>query len=168
MALREPSPTQPYKPTVLAEQEAAEFEKESCPDASAIAEVKIATALSQFGQQEIKRKLLKSQVRKYKEDVRLRREHASKAYRFVWFWSVALILILLLAGSSSSPEVKFWFVEFKPAFFKLSDGVLITLISGVTVNIVAVFAIVIRNLLPSNIEMEKKDDEEKGKEPLEK
>ncbi|EBW9463220.1 hypothetical protein CB413_25895, partial [Salmonella enterica subsp. enterica serovar Panama] len=50
---------------------------------------------------------------------------------------------------SNAPDVHIFFLEFKAHDFDLSDKVLITLISGVTVNIVAVFVVVIRNLFPA-------------------
>ncbi|MEG2273228.1 MAG: hypothetical protein RSC05_13255 [Acinetobacter sp.] len=78
----------------------------------------------------------------------MRETYASKAYRFVWLWSIALIVILVLQGSDA-PSVKLFSLQFNAHTFNLSDKVLIALISGVTVNIVAVFVVVIRNLFPS-------------------
>ncbi|MDT3608030.1 hypothetical protein [Cronobacter dublinensis] len=79
----------------------------------------------------------------------MRETYAKKAYRFVWLWSVTLIVILVLQGSKA-PEVKVWFFHMKSADFNLDSKVLIALITGVTVNIVAVFIVVMRNLFPSD------------------
>ncbi|MCU5775086.1 hypothetical protein N5923_23490 [Erwiniaceae bacterium BAC15a-03b] len=90
----------------------------------------------------------------------MREMYAKKAYRFVWLWSVALIVILVLQGAKY-PHLKLWVVEFKASDFNLESNVLIALISGVTVNIVAVFIVVMRNLFPSEMKArttEKKKD----------
>ncbi|EOE6860019.1 hypothetical protein ACKS2O_002472 [Cronobacter dublinensis] len=87
----------------------------------------------------------------------MRETYAKKAYRFVWLWSVTLIVILVLQGSKA-PEVKIWFLQMKSADFNLDSKVLIALITGVTVNIVAVFIVVMRNLFPSDAK-----DNPKGK-----
>jgi cation transport ATPase len=92
-----------------------------------------------------KRKQLKNELTGQLLDMRV--EYARKAYRFVWLWSVALIVTLMLQGSKN-PTLKLWFLEIKAAEFNLDSSVLIALISGVTVNIVAVFVVVIRNLFP--------------------
>lgn len=79
----------------------------------------------------------------------MRETYARKAYRFVWLWSITLIVILILEGSKA-PEVSVWFIKIKSADFSLDPKVLIALITGVTVNIVAVFIVVMRNLFPSS------------------
>lgn len=79
----------------------------------------------------------------------MRETYARKAYRFVWLWSITLIVILILEGSKA-PEVSVWFLKIKSADFSLDPKVLIALITGVTVNIVAVFIVVMRNLFPSS------------------
>jgi hypothetical protein len=79
----------------------------------------------------------------------MRETYALKAYRFVWIWSVFLILVIILQGSKA-PDVKLFFFEFKAHDFSLDSKVVIALISGVTVNIVAVFVVVIKNLFPSD------------------
>ncbi|HCB9205888.1 Uncharacterised protein [Klebsiella variicola] len=89
----------------------------------------------------------------------MRETYAKKAYRFVWLWSITLIVILILQGSTA-PVVKFWFFEMRAANFNLDSKVLIALITGVTVNIVAVFIVVMRNLFPSDSK-EKSTQEEK-------
>uniref|UniRef100_UPI001C37C59A hypothetical protein n=1 Tax=Serratia marcescens TaxID=615 RepID=UPI001C37C59A len=68
--------------------------------------------------------------------------------RFVWLWSIALIVIIVLQGSKS-PSVHLFFFEFKATEFNLDPKIIVALISGVTINIVAVFVVVIRNLFPS-------------------
>ncbi len=78
----------------------------------------------------------------------MRETYATKAYRFVWLWSIALIVIIVLQGSKS-PSVHLFFFEFKATEFNLDPKIIVALISGVTINIVAVFVVVIRNLFPS-------------------
>jgi hypothetical protein len=78
----------------------------------------------------------------------MREMYARKAYRFVWLWSVALIVILILQGAKY-PQLKLWALELKAADFSLDPKIVIALITGVTVNIVAVFIVVMRNLFPS-------------------
>lgn len=80
----------------------------------------------------------------------MRETYAKKAYRFVWLWSVTLIIILVLQGSKS-PQVKIWFFEIQSSSFELDTKIVIALITGVTVNIVAVFIVVMRNLFPSDV-----------------
>ena len=82
--------------------------------------------------------------------IEMRETYASKAYHFVWLWSIALISIIILDGSKV-PTLKIWFLEIDAHDFKLDPKIMIALISGVTVNIVAVFIVVIRNLFPSEI-----------------
>lgn len=85
----------------------------------------------------------------------MRETYAKKAYRFVWLWSVTLIVILVLQGSTS-PQVKIWFFEMKSSSFELDTKIVIALITGVTVNIVAVFIVVMRNLFPSDVKEQTK------------
>ena len=91
----------------------------------------------------------------------MRETYARKAYRFVWLWSLALVVILILDGSKY-PSLKIWFVQIEPAEFHLDSNVLIALITGVTVNIVAVFIVVMRNLFPSAQKDEEKKSEDKS------
>ncbi|PKA32490.1 hypothetical protein CWR41_22720 [Cedecea lapagei] len=90
--------------------------------------------------------------------IEMRETYARKAYRFVWLWSITLIIIIILQGSKA-PEVKFWFIKMKALDFDLDPKVLIALITGVTVNIVAVFIVVMRNLFPSSDKQVNKTDE---------
>jgi hypothetical protein len=87
----------------------------------------------------------------------MREVYARKAYRFVWLWSIALIVILVLQGAKY-PQFKIWSLEFKAADFSLDSKIVIALITGVTVNIVAVFIVVMRNLFPSEAKESLKDN----------
>ncbi|MFM1365618.1 hypothetical protein WFP00_03360 [Yersinia enterocolitica] len=142
----------------LSSKEVEDYEQQEDSSAESIAEIKQAQALLDEKQSKLKRKLLKGQVTLQKQDISMRREYASKAYRFVWLWSIALIVILVLDGSKS-PTVNILFFRFDAHEFSLEPSVLIALISGVTVNIVAVFVVVIRNLFPNTKPI--KDDEYK-------
>lgn len=94
------------------------------------------------------------------QHIKMRSKYASKAYRFVWLWSIALIVILLLEGLKT-PIIKIWHWDINIPAFDLDPKILIALISGVTVNIVAVFVVVIRNLFPSDAK--EKDEKKKAK-----
>ncbi|NIF02112.1 hypothetical protein F3J38_18940 [Pantoea sp. Acro-805] len=122
-------------------------------------------------------KILKWKIKNQKQDVKMRRRYASKAYKFVFMWSCFLFLTILFVGFG---DLQIEANDFKwHSKFTISDPVLIALISGVTVNIVAVFVIVIRNLFPVTKvdleEMEKlakksdvgteKNKDKKGNEP---
>ncbi|MDF7648113.1 hypothetical protein PUG42_06075 [Erwiniaceae bacterium L1_54_3] len=93
----------------------------------------------------------------------MREVYARKAYRFVWLWSIALIVILILQGAKY-PHFKLWILEFKAADFSLDSKIVIALITGVTVNIVAVFIVVMRNLFPSEAKEAQKDRKSDAKE----
>lgn len=106
-------------------------------------------------------RIMAVKVKHHEQNLDMRAKYASKAYRFVWLWSVALIVIIILQGSSA-PTLKILFINFNAHNFKLDNNVLIALISGVTVNIVAVFVVVIRNLFPSDSVEEKKEKEKES------
>jgi len=146
----------------LSNEEAENWKASESPDSDAMADIKQAQALSDEKFNKLKRKLLKGQIKLQTQDTKMRSEYAGKAYRFVWLWSIALIIIIILDGSSS-PTLKFWSFEFHPKDFHLDPNVLIALITGVTVNIVAVFIVVMRNLFPSA----QKDDDKKSEDKSE-
>ncbi|MBI0275700.1 hypothetical protein I6H07_07605 [Hafnia alvei] len=128
--------------------EIASEENETTPEGNDIANLKLGQASTARRMLELKAKLLEGEIDLQKQQIEMRSMYASKAYRFVWLWSIALIVILILEGSQA-PTLKIFFIEFNAHEFKLESNVIIALISGVTVNIVAVFVVVIRNLFPS-------------------
>jgi hypothetical protein len=65
-----------------------------------------------------------------KLDIQQRKEYANKIYRLIVWWLVAILVILILSGFG------------KCINFDISDRVLITLISGTTINVLGIFAIV--------------------------
>ena len=73
-----------------------------------------------------------------------RKEFATKTYNLTVGWLVALVIILLFQGWS----------PYEPCTqclkFNLSDNVLIALITGASINIIGLLAIVIRHLFPPN------------------
>ncbi|WP_421589406.1 hypothetical protein [Rahnella aceris] len=143
----------------LTEEEFVDAEDPTSPEEQDIANLKRGQAAITQKMLAHNAELLHGKVKLQQQQLDMRKTYASKAYRFVWMWSIALIIILILQGSSS-PTVKFFFISFDAHNFKLDNKVIIALISGVTVNIVAVFVVVIRNLFPS----ESKDDVESDKE----
>ncbi|MBI0275646.1 hypothetical protein I6H07_07315 [Hafnia alvei] len=132
----------------LTDVEIASEENETTPEGNDIANLKLGQASTARRMLELKAKLLEGEIDLQKQQIEMRSMYASKAYRFVWLWSIALIVILILEGSQA-PTLKIFFIEFNAHEFKLESNVIIALISGVTVNIVAVFVVVIRNLFPS-------------------
>jgi hypothetical protein len=110
--------------------EAQAYSRQEIPDAEKISQWKLNAAIEKH----------KVQIDGIRQDQDLRDKYASKAYGFVWLWSFILFLILILTGLKN-------FFGFEITF-ELSDSVLIALISGVTINILAVFLAVMNNLFP--------------------
>ncbi|MEQ4931271.1 hypothetical protein ABN147_07200 [Klebsiella oxytoca] len=137
----------------LSRQEEKNYEEQASTEAESLAEIKKAQALSDAKFSKLKRRLLKGQLRRQRQNTKMRRIYASKAYRFVWMWSLFFFCILMLSGfkdlTIDSPSFKLI------SKFSLDTPVLIALITGVTVNIVAVFIIVMRNLFPSAAQEER-------------
>lgn len=75
----------------------------------------------------------------YKQKIYLRNEYANKVYVLVRNWSCVLICILA-------------FNAFEILGFHLSDKVIISLIAGVTLHVVAVLIVIMKNLFPRTIE----------------
>ncbi|HBT4743489.1 TPA: hypothetical protein MB334_000085 [Klebsiella pneumoniae] len=141
---------------VMVQEEKDDYEAQAAPDPESLAEIKKAAALSDAKFSKLKRKLLKGQVRRQKQNNKMRKIYASKAYKFVWLWSIFFFIILILSGYKSITIEGF---NFKlTSRFELENPVLIALITGVTVNIVAVFIIVMRNLFPSSEKEDKEAD----------
>ncbi|MBF4179132.1 hypothetical protein [Lelliottia nimipressuralis] len=140
----------------MVQEEQDDYAAQAAPDPESLAEIKRAAALSDAKFSKLKRKLLKGQVRRQKQNNKMRKIYASKAYKFVWLWSIFFFLILLLSGYKN---LTIEALDFKLiSKFELNDPVLIALITGVTVNIVAVFIIVMRNLFPSSEKEDKEAD----------
>ncbi|EOC4971475.1 hypothetical protein ACI4V9_005034 [Klebsiella aerogenes] len=140
-------------PDSLSAQEEKNYEEQASTEAESLAEIKKAQALSDAKFSKLKRRLLKGQLRRQNQNTRMRRLYASKAYRFVWMWSLFFFFILFLSGFK---HLTIESSDFKlVSEFSLDPTVLIALITGVTVNIVAVFIIVMRNLFPSAAQEEK-------------
>lgn len=96
-----------------------------------------------------------------RQTIELRERYARKAYRFV---CKSVYLLFLVVGADVFFRVMFHgyslvipsYRELPPAFSGLDSKVLIALISGVTVNVVAVFIVVMRNLFPHGKTTKKK------------
>lgn len=84
------------------------------------------------------------QARKNHEELRLK--YAPKALELVYTWTIILTITLMLCGIFN---VLFKGILGIKDFQFLSDKVIIALISGTSVNVIAVFLVVIRNLFPS-------------------
>lgn len=142
----------------LIEEEEEDYKSQASSDPESWAEIKKAAAISDAKFSKLKRKLLKGQVTRQRQNIKMRKIYASKAYRFVWLWSIFFFIIILLSGYK---DITFETIDFTfKSQFSLNDPVLIALITGVTVNIVAVFIIVMRNLFPSTEKEEGKAQEE--------
>lgn len=88
---------------------------------------------------------LRTELEKKKNFERMRDKYAEKAHDLVYVWTTILIVALLLQVAFA---VIFNGIFGRESFSLFSDKVLIALITGITVNIVAVFLTVIRNLFP--------------------
>jgi len=71
----------------------------------------------------------------FQDNIELRRRFANKCYDMVSFWIQGTIFLVFLSGCKFLP-------------FRLSDSVLIALISGTV--IIGPLMVVVRNLFPSN------------------
>ena len=149
-----------FEPSQLSKDEEKSYESESSPDADAISEIKVAIAVQARLQEETKSRLLKLKVKREKQEITLRKKFADKAYGFVWFWSIAVLFLIFLSSSKSTKIEIFGLITIEPARFELSENVSIALITGVTVNILAVFLAVMRNLFPNKDAIKPKADED--------
>ena len=70
-----------------------------------------------------------------KQGIKLRRKFAEKIFIMLSVWLALIMVIIFFSG-------------FEFHSFKLSDGVLITLITTTTANVVAFFLVVTRHLFP--------------------
>lgn len=70
---------------------------------------------------------------RYKQDTKERRRYAKKVFCYLQIWTIGVGMVVILAGLG---------------YMKLSDNVLIAIISGSTIKIIGLFAIVVRNLFP--------------------
>lgn len=68
-----------------------------------------------------------------------RKEYAKSVYKLIVWWLVGIGLLLLLAGFGRTF-----------GFFHLPDAVLLAIIGGTTVNVLGLFAIVMRHLFPTS------------------
>ncbi|AUT90752.1 TPA: hypothetical protein O4E20_002157 [Proteus mirabilis] len=134
----------------LYEEERSAYIPDQQSIASQLASVKVQQALSDQKFDKLYRKSLKAKVKRQNQNIELRKLYASKAYRFVWMWSIVFFIIILLSGYK---DIEIIGTDLKiKSTFEMNDKVLIALITGVTINIVAVFVIVIKNLFPNNEE----------------
>lgn len=81
---------------------------------------------------------LNEELKDLKQDRDERKSYASKLYWLVLVWLVVILLIIIFQGLQSLPGTHF--------YFKLSDKVLITLITTTTANVAAFFLVVVRYL----------------------
>ena len=81
---------------------------------------------------------LNEELKDLKQDRDERKSYASKLYWLVLVWLVVILLIIIFQGLQSLPGA--------PFYFKLSDKVLITLITTTTANVAAFFLVVVRYL----------------------
>ncbi len=93
---------------------------------------------------EREKRALEEQIRDSQLNREQRKEFATKTYHLTVYWLITIVVILLFQG---------WSI-YEPCpqclRFNLSDNVLIALITGASINIIGLLAIVIRHLFPSN------------------
>jgi hypothetical protein len=82
-----------------------------------------------------------------------RRRYALLLFGVILVWLAFIAVVVFLSGAGSHPNVRIhiWFfrIHLPTATFKLSDSVLIALISTTTINVLGLFYIVARWLFPS-------------------
>lgn len=81
---------------------------------------------------------LNEELKDLKQDRDERKSYASKLYWLVLIWLVIILLIIIFQGLQFLPGTH--------SYFKLSDAVLITLITTTTANVAAFFLVVVRYL----------------------
>lgn len=80
---------------------------------------------------------LKARIAKLNQDIKLRKKYSGKLYWLISIWLIAIFALLLLQGFLGKTDI-----------FMLSDKVLITIISGTTINVLGLFAIVANYIFP--------------------
>ncbi|MCX8491820.1 MAG: hypothetical protein ORN54_12200 [Cyclobacteriaceae bacterium] len=115
-----------------------EIDKVSGNLQNVFAEMKKAHAPDHFSSGELQNNELRrlgEELKDLKQDRDERKSYAFKLYWLVLVWLLMILLIILFQG-----------LQFSPLLFKLSDAVLITLITTTTANVAAFFLVVVRYL----------------------
>lgn len=89
--------------------------------------------------------VLEQKLESKKNHENMRKEYAPKAYNLVVYWSIALFILIFL---NALINLLFnTFITSKEVEF-ISEKIILALITGTTINVVAVFVIVMKNLFP--------------------
>lgn len=140
--------------------EEAFYAQDADPNAPILAYKRYSFVIEEIKRKKREGQLVKWKIKRQKQDLKMRKYYASKAYRFVWLWSLFLFSIITLKGFSKI-EIKYLDFDFSSSFI-IEDKVTIALITGVTVNIVAVFLVVMRNLFPNHKVNDKNKQKSEG------
>lgn len=73
-----------------------------------------------------------AELESFRQDIQARKEYAGKIYRLIAVWLGAIYVVIILQGLCAA--------------FTLSDTVLVTLISGTTINVLGLFIVVVNYL----------------------
>lgn len=85
-------------------------------------------------------------LRRRAQDLRQRDQFATSIFQLVVVWLLAVFALIVfdgLGGVQGFGAARYFRIK-----FNISDQVIIALVSGTTVNIIAIFVIVVRNLFP--------------------
>lgn len=96
------------------------------------------TPSDEVGYRKLLHRETKENLKGRTQDRKQRKSFAGKIYRLTLAWLAVIVVILFCQGIG---DVHGW--------FRLSDSVLIALVSGASVNIIGLMAIVIRYLFPA-------------------
>jgi hypothetical protein len=83
----------------------------------------------------LEEELKKLEIKSKEQDISMRKEYANKTFSLVCLYMIFVFLLIILACST--------------AVFNMSDNVLMVLLGTTTINVIGLFAIVMKNLFPN-------------------
>lgn len=88
-----------------------------------------------------------AKLKNYKQDTSLRKKFSWAIYRFLSFWMLFMLIIVIMAGYGHS------------GYFVLSESVLVTLLGSTSVSVIGIFMVVARYFFPQPTTIEKPNGE---------
>ena len=87
----------------------------------------------------------------FSQDINARKEYANKLYLLIKWWLVGIGILIICQGVTL--DVPFLPKDYFSISFSLSDQVLITILTGTTINVLGLFLVVARYFYKSNEEI---------------
>ena len=87
----------------------------------------------------------------FRQDINARREYANKLYLLIKWWLIGIGILIICQGVTL--DVPFLSKDYFLISFSLSDQVLITILTGTTINVLGLFLVVARYFYKSNEEI---------------